>query len=52
MSHGPESLEARTRFLEFEKRGKAPCAGGVAGPMGGNISRRGALTSVLCTRNT
>ncbi len=31
------ALEARTRFLEFEKRGKAPCAGGVAGPMGGNI---------------
>ncbi len=29
--------EARTRFLELEQRGKAPCAGGVAGPMGGNI---------------
>jgi TonB family protein len=29
--------EARARFVELEQRGKAPCAGGVAGPMGGNI---------------
>jgi TonB family protein len=32
-----KALEARTRYLEFEKRGKAACAGGVAGPVGGNI---------------
>ncbi len=32
-----KTLEARMRFLEFERAGRAPCAGGVAGPMGGNI---------------
>ena len=30
-------LEAHTRFLELEQRGKALCADGAAGPTGGNI---------------